>query len=75
MDWRAGEVFVRRTKGKRDRMAPLFEETAAALADYILRARPKVDSPYLFPVLHSPVGPFKCASPVSRMCWASCTTR
>lgn len=44
IDWRAGEVFIRHTKGKRDRVAPLLEETGAALADYILRARPKVDS-------------------------------
>ncbi len=28
IDWRAGEVFVRRTKGKRDRVAPLIEEPA-----------------------------------------------
>lgn len=42
IDWRAGEIFVRRTKGKRDRVAPLLDETGAALADYILRARPKV---------------------------------
>lgn len=48
IDWRAGEFFVRRTKGKRDRVAPLLEQTGAALPDYILRARPKVDSPYLF---------------------------
>jgi integrase/recombinase XerD len=67
IDWRAGEVFVRRTKGKRDRVAPLLEETGAALADYILRARPKVDSPYLFLSFTPPVGPFKCASPVSRI--------
>jgi integrase/recombinase XerD len=43
IDWRAGEVFVRRTKGKRDRVVPLLEETGAALAEYILRARPKID--------------------------------
>ncbi|MES0033507.1 site-specific integrase [Mesorhizobium sp. M0040] len=67
IDWRTGEVFVRRTKGKRDRVAPLLEETGAALADYILRARPKVDSPYLFLSFTPPVGPFRCASPVSRI--------
>ncbi|SPP98143.1 Putative integrase [Bradyrhizobium vignae] len=67
IDWRAGEVFVRRTKGKRDRVAPLLEETGAALADYILRARPKVDRPYLFLSFTPPVGPFKSASPVSRI--------
>ena len=67
IDWRAGELFIRRTKGKRDRLAPLLEETGAALADYILRGRPKVDSPYLFLSFAPPVGPFKCASPVSRI--------
>lgn len=67
IDWRAGEVLVRRTKGKRDRVAPLLEEAGAALADYILHARPKIDSPYLFLSLAPPVGPFKCASPISRI--------
>nr|WP_237232189.1 tyrosine-type recombinase/integrase [Sinorhizobium meliloti] len=46
---------------------PLLEETGAALADYILRARPKVDSQYLFLSFTPPVGPFKCAAPVSRI--------
>jgi integrase/recombinase XerD len=67
IDWRAGEVFVRRTKGKRDRVVPLLEETGVALADYILRARPKVDSPHLFLSFIAPVGPFRFAAPVSRI--------
>ena len=67
IDWRAGEVFIRRTKGKRDRVAPLIEETGAALADYILRARPKADSVYLFLSFTAPIGPLKYASPVSRI--------
>ena len=67
IDWCTGEVFVRRTKGNRDRVVPLLEETGAALAEYILRARPKVDSPYLFLSFTPPLGRFKCASPVSRI--------
>jgi len=67
IDWRTGEVFIRHTKGKRDRVAPLIEETGAALADYILRARPKTDSAYLFLSFYAPVGPLKHASPVSRI--------
>ncbi len=67
IDWRAGEVFIRRTKGKRDRVAPLIEETGAALADYILRARPKVGSGYLFLTFTAPITPVKHASPVSRI--------
>ena len=67
IDWRAGEVFVRRTKGKRDRLVPLLEETGAALADYALRARPKVDSPHLFLSLTAPIGPIRFAASVSRI--------
>jgi integrase len=48
-------------------VASLLEETGAALADYILRARPKVDCPYVFLSFTPPVGPFRCASPVSRI--------
>ncbi|WP_234833929.1 tyrosine-type recombinase/integrase [Sinorhizobium meliloti] len=66
IDWRTGEVFVRRTKGKRDQVVPLLEETGAALADYILRARPKVDSPYLLLSFTPVVGPFKFAAPISK---------
>ncbi len=60
-------VLARRTKGKRDRVVPLLEETGVALVDYILRARPKVDSPYLFLSFTPPVGAFKSAAPVSRI--------
>ena len=67
IDWRAGEVFVRRTKGKRDRVVPLLDETGAALADYILQARPKIDSPYLFLSSTPPVGPFRFAASISRI--------
>jgi site-specific recombinase XerD len=67
IDWRAGEVFIRHTKGKRERVAPLLEETGAALADYVLRARPKVDNAYLFLTFTAPVGPIKYAAPVSQI--------
>ncbi len=67
IDWRIGEVFVRRTKGKRDRVVPLLDEAGAALADYILQARPKIDSPYLFLSSTPPVGPFKFAASISRI--------
>ncbi|WP_425275531.1 tyrosine-type recombinase/integrase [Sinorhizobium medicae] len=35
--------------------------------DWRTRARPRVDSPYLFLSFTRPVGPFKCAAPVSRI--------
>ena len=30
IDWHTGEVFIRRTKGKRDRVVPLLGETGSA---------------------------------------------
>lgn len=67
IDWRAGKVFVRRTKGKRDRVAPLLDEAGAALADYVLRGRPKTDSPYLFLSFTPPVGRFRFAASIARI--------
>jgi site-specific recombinase XerD len=65
--WRAAEVFVRRTKGKRDRVVPLLEEAGAALADYVLHARPKIDSPRVFLSFVPPARPFKCPASISRI--------
>jgi site-specific recombinase XerD len=58
--WRAAEVLVRRTKTGRDRLVPLLQEAGEALADYVLHARPKIDSPRVFLSYAPPVGPFKC---------------
>jgi integrase/recombinase XerD len=65
--WRTAEVLVRRTKGKRDRVVPLLDEAGAALADYILYARPKVASPRVFLSYAPPVRPFKCPVSLSRI--------
>ena len=46
--WRAAEVFVRRTKARRDRVVPLLQEAGEALADYVLHARPKSNSQRVF---------------------------
>jgi site-specific recombinase XerD len=65
--WRTAEVLVRRTKGKRDRLVPLLKEAGAALANYILHARPKVDNPHAFLSYAPPARPFKCAASISRI--------
>lgn len=39
--WRAAEVLVRRTKARRDRVVPLLQDAGAALAEYVLHARPR----------------------------------
>jgi len=46
--WRAAEVLVRQGKARRDRVVPLVREASEALADYILRARPRIDSRKIF---------------------------
>jgi site-specific recombinase XerD len=65
--WRAAEVLVRRTKARRDRVVPLLQEAGEALADYILHARPKIDSRRVFLCNVPPVGPFRSSSPISRI--------
>jgi integrase len=65
--WRTAEVLVRRTKGKRDRVVPLLNEAGAALANYILHARPKVGSPRVFLSFAPPPRPFKFPASISRI--------
>jgi site-specific recombinase XerD len=65
--WRTAEVLVRRTKGKRDRVVPLLNEAGAALANYILHARPKVGSSRVFLSFAPPPRPFKVAASISRI--------
>jgi integrase/recombinase XerD len=65
--WRTAEVLVRRTKGKRDRVVPLLDEAGAALADYVLHARPKTAYPQVFLSYAPPPRPFKCPASISRI--------
>jgi integrase/recombinase XerD len=65
--WRAAEVLVRGTKGKRDRVVPLLQEAGAALAEYVLHARPRIDSQRVFLYYVPPMGPFKSSTPISRI--------
>ena len=65
--WRAAEVLVRRTKAKRDRVVPLLDEAGAALADYVLYARPKIASPRVFLSYAPPARPFKYSASISRI--------
>lgn len=65
--WRKAEVVVRRTKAKRDRVVPLLQEAGEALAEYVLRARPKSDSPRVFLQHIPPVRPIDNSSVISRI--------
>jgi site-specific recombinase XerD len=65
--WRAAEVLVRRTKAKRDRVVPLLEEAGAALAEYVLHARPRIDDQRVFLSHVPPIGPFRSSGSISRI--------
>lgn len=65
--WRTGELVVRHTKGHRDRIVPLLEETGAALAKYVLQARPKTSERRVFLSHLPPVRAFSCSGTISRI--------
>ena len=65
--WRAGEVLVRHTKAKRDRVVPLMQEVGVALAEYVLHARPRIDSQQVFLSYVPPIGPFRTSGAISRI--------
>ena len=71
--WRAAEVVVCHAKARRDRVVPLVQEAGAALADYVLHARPKAESRRVFLSLVPPVRPFRCSSSISRIVRARLT--
>jgi integrase len=63
--WRVGDVLVRHTKTHRDRVVPLLPEAGAALAEYVLHARPKTAMRRLFLCHPPPVRPFGGSSTVA----------
>jgi integrase/recombinase XerD len=65
--WRAGEVVVRRTKARRDRVVPLLEEVGEALAEYVLHTRPKSRAPQVFLCHRPPVRPLGGSSTVAAL--------
>jgi integrase/recombinase XerD len=65
--WRTGVIVLRHTKGHRDRIVPLLDETGAALADYVLHAHPRVAERRVFLSHVTPVRPFSGSGTVSRI--------
>ena len=65
--WRAGELVLRHTKGRRDRVVPLLEEASAALAEYVLHARPQTTDRRIFLSLVPPIRALSTSSTVSRI--------
>ena len=65
--WREAAVVVRQTKTKRDRVVPLLQEAGAALADYVLHARPRNGSPRVFLQHVPPIRPIDGSIVISRI--------
>jgi len=63
--WRAGEVHLRRTKNRRDRVVPLVAEAGSALADYLLHGRPRTLARQIFVSHRPPIRPLQVSSTVS----------
>lgn len=63
--WQEGKVLVRRTKTHRDRVVPLTHEAGAALAAYVLHARPKSSSRRVFLAAVPPIRPIERSSTIS----------
>lgn len=54
IDWRKKEISLLQEKTDTALVLPLTVEAGNAVADYILNARPKIDSPYIFLRLRRP---------------------
>ena len=48
VDWRKNEIRIIQSKTGTALVLPLMREAGEALADYIIQARPRTDSPYVF---------------------------
>ncbi|PJB02710.1 MAG: integrase [Hydrogenophilales bacterium CG_4_9_14_3_um_filter_63_34] len=56
IDWRAGTITLRHTKGRREDVLPLPATTGAAIAAYLEHERPKTRNRALFVRHHTPRG-------------------
>lgn len=65
--WRVGELRLRRTKSGRERVLPLLGEPGRALADYMLRGRPRTAAREVFVTVRPPFRALQCASVVSKI--------
>jgi len=65
--WRAAEIHLPQTKSCRARVLPLPHEVGAALSNYILHGRPRVNAPQVILRHDAPIGPLSGPSAVGRI--------
>lgn len=67
IDWRKKEISLLQKKTDTALVLPLTVEAGNAVADYILNARPKVDSPYIFLRLRRPYDRLASSTPAANI--------
>jgi integrase len=67
IDWRGGQIFIRRTKNRIERVLPLSQEVGDALVEYVTKARPRSGSTAVFLSNKPPHRPLTISSAVSKM--------
>jgi integrase/recombinase XerD len=67
IDWRGARLVIRRGKNHTERVLPLSQEVGHALAEYVIKARPRTDSPVVFLNYRPPYRPLAGPSAVSTM--------
>lgn len=67
IDWRKKEISVRQEKTGTALKLPLTVEAGNALAEYILNARPKTESPYVFLRLRRPYDRLNSRTPAANI--------
>lgn len=67
IDWRKNEISILQEKTDTALVLPLTVEAGNAIADYILNARPKSDSPYIFLRLRRPYDRLSSRTPAANI--------
>lgn len=67
IDWRKGEICIMQQKTSRMVYLPLITESASAIKEYILNARPMTEDEEVFLRVMPPIGPIADASAVGDM--------
>lgn len=67
IDWRGGRLIIRRGKNRIERVLPLSQEVGNALAEYVIKARPRSGHRAVFLNYRPPYRPLAGPSAVSTM--------
>ena len=64
--WRASEIRLTKTKGRREHVLPLEQEVGEAISEYLIDGRPKTNLPNVFLKHKAPQGPISSAGQIVR---------